>query len=99
MSWFVDVYCVFRWQGCRFRVATFIPQQYGDNVTRDIVDGSHDIVTPERDLAAIRAAVASRAIDVLVISDHGYDPFMYTLLQSRIAPVQVGRVHCCCPWH
>lgn len=42
-----------------------------------------------RDLAQARDLIARRGLDVLVIADDGIDPFIYTLLQSRLAPVQV----------
>ena len=69
-----------------------LPRPFGDNVTRSLLATAHNIVkipsTP-RELDETRAALSRQRIDVLIVADDGIDPFVYTLLHSRIAPVQV----------
>jgi tetratricopeptide (TPR) repeat protein len=77
-----------------FNVTLFRLRYGGDNVTRQMNDAvDHVQILPARppfDLDAVRAAIAREKIDVLVASDPGILPEMYTLLFGRTAPVQVA---------
>lgn len=42
-----------------------------------------------RDIDFSRAVLERLRLDVLIVADAGIDPFVYTLLHSRVAPVQI----------
>ncbi len=74
-------------------MSLILPRPYGDNLTMSIVHLAHNVVSipVPRQLEVTRKLLAEQAIDVLVVLDHSIDPFLYTLLHSRLAPVQVRR--------
>lgn len=73
-----------------FHVTLFMLRPYGDDVTRltlGLVDERVNLPS-HRNLAATRDIIAAKKIDVLLVTDGGIDPFVYTLIFSRLAPVQ-----------
>jgi hypothetical protein len=79
-------------QNARFEVTVVLPRPYGDQVTRAVLQDAHHVVRlPDnpRDIVAARDIIASKGFDVLLVADDGIDPFIYTLLHARVAPIQV----------
>ncbi len=79
-------------QGVYFEVTIILPRPFGDQVTRAMLaDAHHMIRLPDspRDASQARDMIAAAGLDVLIVADDGIDPFIYMLLQSRVAPVQV----------
>lgn len=75
-----------------FNITVFRLHRRGDSVTRWIGQAAHNVVqlpTPF-DLEATRAIIAQQQLDVFIASDPGIQPEMYSLLFSRMAPVQIA---------
>jgi hypothetical protein len=79
-------------QNVKFLVTVLLPRPFGDNVTRATMDAATQVVKlpPSRDLNATRNLMQALGIDVLIAADDGLDPFIYSMLHSRLAPVQVA---------
>jgi tetratricopeptide (TPR) repeat protein len=76
-----------------FHITLFRVHYMGDNMTERLNRAAHHVeMLPSRpfDLEAARNAIAKQKLDVLVASDPGIQSEMYTLLFSRMAPVQVA---------
>ena len=82
-------------QSVKFEVSVILPRPYGDHVTRAVMQEAHHIVRlPDgpRDAVNTRSTIAGNGYDVLIVADDGIDPYIYTLLQGRMAPVQVSQI-------
>ena len=78
-------------QGVKFHVTVILTRPYGDNVTRSILSSAHSVVAlpQSKDLDESRDMISRLALDVLLFADNGNDALVYTLMHSRLAPVQV----------
>ena len=78
-----------------FNVTLFRLTYMGDSLTRRINALADQVVMLktadlEFDIERVRAAVARENVDVLIASDPGIQPGIYSLLFARMAPVQVA---------
>lgn len=73
-----------------FEVTVFSLARHEDELARRIRASSDHYVAFDREpLSTIEAAIAERAMDVLIFTDVGMDPLTYFLAYSRLAPLQL----------
>lgn len=84
-----------------FNVTLFRMTRYGDDLTRWLIEACDKVVdmtgmmveankSPRFDLTVARRGIEREALDVVIVADPGVTPTLYTLLFSRMAPIQVA---------
>jgi len=84
-----------------FNVTLFRMTRYGDDLTKWLIGACDKVVdvtgmmidankSPRFDLTVARRGIEREALDVLIVADPGVTPTLYTLLFSRMAPIQVA---------